>query len=294
MKEQILITGGTGFIASRLIKKFIKLNYQVTILTRNEALVKEGRKENIRYINQLQQKKLPYFSIILNLAGESIAQLWTKSTKKKIYSSRMNTTRKIIKYIHSMPRPPKLLISASAVGYYGHKNKEMITERSSVKEENQGYFTHRLCKEWEKEALKAELVPVRVCLLRLGVVLAKEGGLISKLLSPFKWGLGGKLGDGEQWMSWIHIDDVSRAILHIIKNQSIHGAINLSSPKAIRNKEFTKLLSKKLNRPAFLHLPKWLLKLIMGKMAEELLLSNANVFPEYLEKFKNISLSFSF
>ena len=270
----ILITGGTGFIGSFLCKRLLENKHDIVILSRNPEAVKSP----IKGISNLKQLEIDEsFDIIINLAGEPIAgKKWTDKQKDIILSSRIDTTNNIIEYLKVVKWKPKLLISGSAIGYYGlSKDTKNIDEQGSVDDS----FSSHLCQQWETVALEAKLLGVRTCLLRTGIVIGKSGGALSKMLLPFKMGLGGKIGDGKQWMSWIHLKDLVNIILFCIENEQCSGAINGTSPNSITNIEFTKTLGKVLNRPTIFPIPSVVIKLLMGQMGQELLLSGKQVLP---------------
>jgi len=270
----ILITGGTGFIGSFLCERLLENKHDIVILSRNPEAVKSP----IKGISNLKQLKIDEsFDIIINLAGEPIAgKRWTDKQKDIIFSSRIDTTNNIIEYLKVVKWKPKLLISGSAIGYYGlSKDTKNIDEQGSVDDS----FSSHLCQQWEAVALEAELLGVRTCLLRTGIVIGKSGGALSKMLLPFKMGLGGKIGDGKQWMSWIHLKDLVDIIVFCIENEQCSGAINGTSPNSITNMEFTKTLGKVLNRPTIFPIPSVVIKLLMGQMGQELLLSGKQVLP---------------
>ena len=271
---KILITGGTGFIGSALCSRLIEENHDVVVLSRHSETIK---------IPALGIAKLEllngdvYFDVVINLAGEPIAnKRWTNKQKQRILSSRIDTTRKLIEYFKITEHKPKVLISASAIGYYGiGETNEAINEDASGDES----FSSQLCQQWEAVALEAEILGVRTCLLRTGIVLGKSGGALSKMLLPFKLGLGGKIGPGKQWMSWIHLDDLVGIILYCIDHDELNGPVNGTSPNPVTNEVFTKTLGKVLKRPTILTMPAIVVKILMGQMGEELLLAGKNILP---------------
>lgn len=215
---------------------------------------------------------------VLNLAGEPIAARWTADKKKKIRDSRVHSTRALVQAISALRRRPRVLVNASAVGFYGNRGDELLTETSGP---GSGFLTDT-CQAWEAEALRAEALGVRVVLLRTGIVLSREGGALAKMLPPFRFGLGGPLGSGRQWMSWIHVDDEARAVVHALENEAVRGAVNLTAPEPARMGEFALSLGAALHRPAVLAAPGFVLKAVLGEMSV-LLLEGQRVLPQALE-----------
>ncbi len=273
--QRFLITGGTGFIGSKLVAEILKDGHKVTILTRNKKLLKQ--KSKINYVDNLDIEM--NFDIIINLCGEPISQRWTDDIKKKIYSSRIDITKKLAQIINNSKTPPKLVISGSAIGYYGISQDQIFEEDSKI--EGQKLFSQNLCKDWEIAA-SSIANKSRLALIRTGVVIGKNGGMMKRILLPFKFGLGGKIGSGKQYLSWISLDDVILAINHIINKDNIDGAINLTAPKAATNQDFSRTLAKILNRPCFFSMPAFFAKIVFGQMANELLLNGQNVAPKKL------------
>jgi uncharacterized protein (TIGR01777 family) len=259
--KKVVIIGGSGFIGRHLCQKLLKSNnYQVSIFTRNIKTYKIISTESV--VDKLDITC--HYDIIINLAGEKIdKQRWSKSFKNKLYSSRIDTTEMIISYIKSTNVKPELLISGSAIGFYG------------------GEFSHQLCFNWEQCALQAQQYGVSVALLRTGIVLDSNCGMLKKLLLPFKLGLGTIIGDGTQFMSWIHIRDYIN-ITQLIIDKKCSGVFNMVSENPVTNHDFSILLAQRLHRPLFLRLPKFLVKLIFGEMGQELMLDSIQVFPEQI------------
>jgi len=283
----ILISGGTGFIGSAITNIFLQQNNQVTILSRGRPkILKPAR--FIQSINQINANEK--IDIIINLAGSTISKKWSETYKRILISSRVEVTRSLITLIKSLKQKPDLLISASAIGYYGAQNSNYLDENSSYIDD----FTHELCNLWELEAQKAEELGVRTCITRLGVVLGKNGGALEKMLPLFKLGLGGKIGSGKQILSWIHIDDVIDVFNFLILNTEQKGIYNLTSPSPTTNSQFTIELGRELKRPTFFTVPSFLIKMVFGEMGDKLLLSGSAVYPKklldngYEFKFKTI------
>ena len=275
----VTVTGGTGFIGSVLCKRLLADGYNVTVLTRDRRRAQQQFKAPIRLIESLQElndESTP--ETIINLAGLSLGSgRWTKELKQTFISSRVSVTRQLIDYIAHVRSPPRLLISGSAVGYYGARGDEVLTEDSSPGQEYQA----DLCKTWETEALKAANHGVRVCLLRSGVVLGKDGGALSSLLPQFKLGLGGHVGSGKQWMSWVHIDDLIDIVLHLMAHKSLQGPFNTTAPNPETNRDFASKLGAALDRPAFMWAPGCAMRLLVGEMAH-LYVTGQKVIPKKL------------
>lgn len=285
----ILITGGTGFIGSALTKFFIQKGYLTTILSRNCLAL-----SSVRIIKSIEQINVDEkIDIIINLAGAPINKKWTNSYKEVLIDSRLEITKNLILLIKSLKTKPNLLISASAIGYYGNQSNNYIDENSLYIND----FTHKLCNLWELEAKKAEKLGVRTCITRLGVVLGKNGGALEEMLSIFRLGLGGKIGSGKQFFSWVHIDDIIGAFNFLIKDKTQKGIYNLTSPNPVTNYRFTKELGKMINRPTVLTIPKFVIKMIFGEMGDKLLLNGSAVYPKklldsgYEFQFKTIEAS---
>lgn len=277
--KKILITGGTGFIGQDLCENLLKEGYMLYILTRSEKLNVPGDNQRKVYFNDLSEIQNIDIDIIINLAGKTIAQRWTNNTKQNIYSSRIATTQSLIGFIRSKKIKPTLFLSGSAVGYYGLDNQKTFTEENSAST-IRSEFASSLCKAWEDEASHAVALGIRTVLLRIGPVLEKDGGILAKILPSFYLGLGSEIGDGQQWLSWIDRDDLIKLILFIIHQQNIDGPVNATSPNPITNKEFSLALAKSLHRPCFLKTPAFILKLIFGQMAEEIMIHGQKVLPD--------------
>jgi uncharacterized protein (TIGR01777 family) len=218
---------------------------------------------------------------VVNLAGASIADgRWSPARKELLRSSRIDTTRALVNALAKMNIRPGVFVSASAIGFYGDRADETLTEESKPGTA----FLAALTRDWEAEALKAEALGIRVVLARIGIILARQGGALPKMLTPFKLGAGGRLGSGKQWMSWITLEDVVGALRMAVENSSARGPINFVSPNPVHNSEFTKVLAKAVHRPALFPAPAFALRLGLGEMADALLLSSQRVAPRALEK----------
>jgi uncharacterized protein (TIGR01777 family) len=214
---------------------------------------------------------------MINLAGEPIANgLWTRAKRRQILASRLRMTRGVVALIERLQKPPRLLISGSAIGWYGAWQDECLTEFDGGKR----CFGHRVCEAWEIAAKKAQRHGVRVVQLRIGLVLGIEGGMLANLLAPFEFGLGGPIGTGTQWMSWIERDDLIRIIAHVMASEQLIGPLNATAPEPVRNQAFAQELAHALHRPALLRMPATLVRLLGGEMAEELLLTGRRVLPD--------------
>ena len=290
-----LITGGTGLIGKALIISLGTINNTITVLTRDIEKASSLLNKEIKFIDELLLSNIENIDIVINLAGEPIAEKrWSQEQKYKICESRWDITEKLAHLISIANKPPSLFISGSAIGMYGRQGNKILDEGFTQYHEE---FTHQVCTRWEQLALEASSTNTRVALLRTGVVLDKKSGALSKMLLPFKLGVGGKIGNGEQIMSWVHIQDMVAAILHIIDIKSLNGPINITSPNPVSNEVFSKSLATALNRPCIFNTPPFLLKLMFGEMAD-LLLFGQNVIPQKLItsgfRFKHADLTSAF
>jgi uncharacterized protein len=289
----ILMTGATGLVGTALVKKITAEGQTVYRLSRVESRKSSAKAPGVFDLpwnpssggiggsggsSSLQAPAS--VDAVINLAGAPVVGgRWTNERKALLRSSRVDTTRGLVSAIAKMEKKPRVLISASAIGYYGNRGEELVTENSAPGTD----FLAELAKEWENEAVKAEELGVRVVLLRFGIILAKQGGALPQMMLPFKYGLGGKLGSGRQWTSWIALKDVVAIVQEALRNDSWKGPINLVAPQAARNSDFTKSLAKVLHRPAIFTAPAFALKLAMGEMAETLL-GGVRVAPQVLEQ----------
>ena len=276
---KILITGGTGFIGSALTRSLTEQGCEVTVLSRNRGSVEKICGSGIKALVNLNQLNTQdTYQVIINLAGAPIFDArWSDARKQIIRDSRISLTKQLVACMARMTVKPELLISGSAIGYYGDQGDVVLTEQSAARED----FSHRLCADWENEAKNAEQFGVRVCLIRTGLVLAEGGGLLQRMLLPFRLGLGGRLGNGQQWMSWIHRQDWIAIAQTMIADSSMQGAYNATAPNPVTNSEFTRILAYCLERPALLPVPAWLLKILLGEMSG-LVLGSQRVIPERL------------
>lgn len=276
----LLITGGTGLIGQHLIPRLLSLRHEVSVVTRDVAGAREKLDARVALWSGLdQQRDLNGIDGVINLAGEPIAdKRWTAQHKQQLCESRWQITEQLVSLIHASSQPPQFLLSGSATGFYGDTGDLVLTEEDAGQDE----FTHTLCARWEDIALKAQTAQTRVCLLRTGVVLAKEGGALAKMKLPFKLGVGGPIGSGKQYLPWIHIDDMVNAILWLIDHPALSGPFNMVAPYAVRNEQFAATLGRVMHRPAFMRTPASAIKLMMGESAV-LVLGGQHVLPKRLE-----------
>lgn len=276
---RVLITGAGGLIGSALQRSFREKGYEMLLASRSEPKddsyiqwsVEDGFSDSSR---------LEDVDAIVHLAGESVNGLrWTDEKKRAIRDSRVLGTRNIVSAISLLKHRPKVLVSSSAIGFYGERGDEEVTESSPAG----NTFLADVSKEWEGEARRAEDAGVRTVLLRTGIVLSRDGGALGTMLTPFKLGVGGIIGSGKQWMSWISLDDHIAAINFAIENENIRGAVNSVSPEPVTNEEFTKTLGEILYRPTFIPLPEFAVSMLMGEMGDELLLTSTKVIPKRLQ-----------
>jgi uncharacterized protein len=275
----ILITGGTGFIGSYLCDHLLKRECNIVVITRYPDKVKPGIK-GITNLDQIAGRM--DFDVVINLAGEPIAN--SRLCAAQIYrisDSRLDTTKRLINFFKLSKNKPKLFISGSAIGYYGVGECNDSFNEDAVGDDS---FSSQLCQQWEAVASEAEALGIRTCKLRTGIVLGKGGGALKKMLLPFKLGVGGVIGRGVQWMSWIHIEDLVGVILYCIDHEGVSGAVNGTAPNPVTNKSFTKALGRVLKRPTVFPMPAVIVKLLMGQMGEELLLAGKRVLPVKVTK----------
>ncbi|WP_192457498.1 TIGR01777 family oxidoreductase [Musicola keenii] len=278
---QLLITGGTGLIGRPLVQRLLSLSHQITVVTRDPEQARQILGTQVNYWHNLNDKtSLDGFDGVINLAGEPIAsKRWSAAQKERLCQSRWEITQRLTQLIQNSQTPPSVFLSGSAVGYYGDQGQGVVTEDEPAHDD----FTHTLCARWEALALDAESDKTRVCLLRTGIVLSREGGALAKMLPLFRVGLGGPIGSGKQYLPWIHIDDMINAILYLLDNPILGGPFNMVSPYPVRNEKFSAMLAHVLDRPAFLRTPGWALKLALGEAAT-LLLGGQRAIPQRLEK----------
>ena len=265
-----LITGGTGMIGRALIKSLNHEKNNILVLTRtNKNTAKDSLVNNVKFINKISLSHIDTADIIINLAGEPIAgKRWSKKQKDTICQSRWQLTEQITGLIKESKTPPSLLISGSAIGIYGRQTNKTIDE-SFIDYHDE--FTHHLCSTWESLALSAQSELTRVVTLRTGIVLGLSGGALKEMLLPFKLGFGGKMGTGKQIMSWIHIDDMISAIIHIQDNNQLIGPVNMTANNAVTNEEFSHKFAQSLHKPCLLSTPSIIVRCLFGEMSDVLL-----------------------
>lgn len=279
-RQEVLLTGGTGFIGQRLVAALVAAGHRVTVLTRNPRHA-DVLAHPVRIITDLAQvDSEDHFDVIVNLAGEGIATgLWTKAKRARIIQSRVAMTNDIVQLVARLQRPPATVISGSAVGWYGLPESDAPLDESSAPAPA---FVHDVCEAWEQAAQPLADGGTRLVILRMGVVMGVDGGMLARLLTPFEFGLGGRLGDGAQWLSWISAEDLIRVIALAMTDQKLSGVVNAVAPNPVRNVDFTRALGTALNRPTVFAVPKQLLELALGDMARETMLQGPPVLPTKL------------
>jgi uncharacterized protein len=281
---RLVVTGATGFIGSALCAELLQRGNALTLLTRGSP--RDPNTGTKRWLHWTPGTLRDWHTAIdgtdgvINLAGEPIAGgKWTRGRRRRIEQSRIDATHSVVQACAKVRRKPAFLINASAVGYYGPRDDEILTEDAPAGND----FLSSLCKAWEEEAQEAEKLGMRVVRLRTGIVLGPRGGALSKMAMPFKFFIGGPLGSGKQWMSWVQLEDLLRMILLIIENPDAHGPINATSPNPVQNKEFSQALGRAIHRPSWAPVPSFLLEIVLGEMAQ-MLLTGQRVVPAAAEK----------
>jgi uncharacterized protein (TIGR01777 family) len=281
---KFVITGATGFIGTALCDRLLAQGHALTLLTRSSPRgINSGMKRWLHWTPGTVRDwdaALDGVDGVINLAGEPIAEKkWSHTQRRRIEKSRIDATHSIVHACAKAQHKPKFLINASAVGYYGPRGDEIVTEESPPGSD----FLGSLCQQWEEEARKAEDLGMRVVRLRIGIVLGPGGGALTKMAEPFKFFMGGWLGSGKQWMSWIQREDLIRLVTLLIENPAARGAVNATAPNPVQNKEFSRTLGAVLHRPAWAPVPGFALKLALGEMAQ-MLLTGQRVMPAAAEK----------
>jgi uncharacterized protein (TIGR01777 family) len=277
---KVAITGSSGFIGSLLSISLEDAGHSVSRLVRRHP---DSQSNEIYWnptTNHIDKHSLEGFDAIVNLSGKNLSERrWSKRQKGLLHDSRVHSTELLSHVLAGLNRPPQVLISASAIGYYGDRADELLTETSPAG----GGFLAQLCQDWERAADSAKVAGIRVVVIRTGLVIGR-GGLLQTLLPIFKFGLGGIFGSGQQYMSWINAQDAVSAILHLINSSNIEGPVNIVSANPVTNREFTNTLGRILHRPTIMWIPSWLARLVRGQMAEEMVLASTRVRPTVLLK----------
>jgi uncharacterized protein (TIGR01777 family) len=284
MSNQIVITGATGFIGKSLCKHLAQAGYDVVALSRNPKKGSESLPNQVKVASWDAKTSKGWVNYvdgayaIINLAGENIGSgRWTPGKKRRILESRLNAGKAVVEAVEEVGNKPKVVIQASGIGIYGNRDDEILDEFSRP---GSGFLTE-VAKQWEGSTKKVESLGVRHVIIRTGVVLGADG-FLSRVVLPFRLFVGGHLGSGNQWIPWIHIDDEVRAIRFLMERQNLQGAFNLTAPNFLMSKEFFSLLGKTIKRPSWLPLPDFLLRLLLGEMARELILSGQRAMPKRL------------
>ena len=284
-----LITGGSGFVGRNLADRLVKAGYAVTIIG-SSSTPKSESTAHTKYISADTtfpgewQNEVPSADVIINLTGRSIFHFWTERYKKSIYDSRILTTRNLVAAMTE--KKPAIFLSTSAVGYYGERGDDLLSE----KEPNGGDFLAEVCRDWETEAFRAEEKGVRTIVTRFGVVIGGNGGALGMMMMPFRFLMGGPMGSGKQWFSWIHIDDLVAAFMFAIENKKANGVFNLCAPIPIRNIDMAKHLGSALKRPSFMKVPGFALRLVLGEYGSTLL-NSQRALPD---NFQRLGFEFKF
>jgi uncharacterized protein (TIGR01777 family) len=282
---KILITGASGLVGKALGQELKRAGHTVCRLVRPGTVDTGTDSGGFDVKWDPATRELGGAAVgadaVVNLAGAPVAdKRWSDDRKKLLRSSRVDSTRALVGSLERMAARPGVLVSASAVGYYGDRGDEILTEESGPSKD----FLGELAREWEEEARQAEALNIRVVRARFGIILAKHGGALPQMMKPFRFGLGGKLGTGQQWMSWVTVADAVAILKYALENNGVRGAVNVVSPQPVRNAEFTKVLGKIMHRPAFFAAPAFALRLALGEMADGMLLASERVQPAVLEK----------
>jgi len=276
---KVLITGASGLLGQALQKSFAEKGYEMLLASRKEPKDASHIQWSIED-GFTDPEKLEGVDVVVHLAGENVSGFrWTDEKKKAIRDSRVLGTRNVVDAISKLKDKPKTFIASSAIGFYGERGNEECTESSAAGDN----FLAGVSKEWEAESRRAEDAGIRTVLLRTGIVLSKEGGALATMLTPFNLGVGGVVGSGKQWMSWISLDDEIAIINFAIENENIRGAVNAVAPNPVTNEVFTKTLGEVLYRPTFLPLPEFVVGMVFGEMGDALLLASTKVLPKRLE-----------
>ncbi len=275
---KILVTGASGLVGSALVPSLEAKGHETLRLVRNAP----ADEREVRWdpsAGTIDAAALEGIDAAVHLAGENLAEgRWTEEKKRRIRESRVKGTRLISETLAALARKPEALVSASAVGFYGSRGDEVLTEQSATGDD----FLAQVCREWEEATAAAEGAGIRVAHLRFGVILSGRGGALKKMLTPFRLGVGGKLGDGRQYISWVTLDDAVGAIEHALSDKTLSGPVNVVAPRPVTNKEFTKAMGSALSRPTFFSVPAFAARLAFGEMADATLLSSQRAEPARL------------
>lgn len=279
-KPCVVVTGASGMVGGRLVEELEATGHRVIRLVRKGPVTENERLWNPQ-AETYDPSLLAGADAVVHLAGENIAAgRWTERRKQAILDSRVDTTRRFAEAIRSSEQPPRAFLVASAVGFYGDRGDEVLDESSAS---GQGFLAE-VCRQWEAAAQAAKSPRTRVSNLRFGMILDREGGALARMLGPFSWGLGGRLGSGRQYVSWIHLHDVVAAILFLLADDGAEGVYNLVAPNPLRNRQLTNILGKLMGRPTVLPAPAFALQLALGEMADELLLASTRALPKRLQE----------
>jgi uncharacterized protein (TIGR01777 family) len=275
--RNILVTGGTGFIGGHLCQFLCSHGYRITILSRHPEQHSASISRGVQFVSCLDEldTHIDWYGVI-NLAGEPLsAGRWNPVRKALYRDSRIELTQRLNKWIRGLEHAPAVFLSASAVGWYGHWQDEFLDESCA----SNGGYAHQLCSDWESAAAEQLPPQTRLCLVRIGIVLGREGGPLPEMLRPAKLGLGGPMGSGRQWWSWIHIYDLVHLFLFLLETDDVSGPVNATAPNPVTQREFARSLGAVLRRPAFLPLPAFMAELALGEFAREILLNGQRVLP---------------
>jgi uncharacterized protein (TIGR01777 family) len=277
---KVLITGGTGFVGSALCHNLVGRGDELTVLTRNVVTAQQRVGVPVTAVESAGDADLASIDAVVNLAGLPIAdRRWSDKRKQALYASRIGLTNQLLDALAEQKHRPRVLVSASAIGYYGDGGDSLLDEQSRPYPE----FTHELCAAWEAAAMRAEGLGIRVCIIRIGLVMGPNGGMLKRLLPIFKMGAGGRLGSGQQWMSWVSLQDLVRIIVYLLDHDTLRGVFNATAPNPVRNNAFTEELAQVLKRPSMLPVPAPLLNLALGEMSQ-LMLTGQRVIPKRLQQ----------
>ncbi|WP_460231848.1 TIGR01777 family oxidoreductase [Aurantivibrio plasticivorans] len=279
--KRVLLTGGTGFIGRRLVEVLLNLKCKVTVLTRNPEASEKLFQGQVSIVEGLSNiGSTAAFDVVINLAGEPLAEKrWNAKRKQEFINSRVQTTASICDLLSRLKHQPDVLINGSAIGFYGPHGDDVLTEESAAVD----CFSHNLCRRWEEQALQAKPFVGRVCLLRIGIVLGQDGGPLKELLQPYKFGVSTQISSGQQWMSWIHRDDLIAMVLHLICEPKLSGPINGTAPNPVTNAGFADVLEQCFRTFIRVRVPTKILSLLVGELADEVLITGQKVLPTKIE-----------